>query len=93
MRMGYGDDDDPSSVDLVHDAEWIATKQVSSSVMIKRWPNLWLFRDRQLSRIEFGIEAERRGGTPLGVPPCTRLGVLESLGEVLKISRHPGQPV
>lgn len=91
--MCYGDDDHSTSVDLVHDAEWIATKQVPSCAMLKRRPGLWLFRDRQLSRSEFGIEPESRRRTALGVPPCTRFGFLESLGEVFKIARHPGQPV
>lgn len=91
--MSHCHDDDAPGFNLVHDTERIPPEQIPACPVFERCPCVRLFRDSQFRSVEFSIEAESSSGTPLGVPASARLGFFESLGEILKVARHLGQPV
>ena len=92
MSVGYRDDDNAARLNVVHDAERVAAQKISTSAVIERWPSFGLFQDRPFGSLKLDVETLRGRRTSLRVPASARLGLFQSLGEVVKIECHPELP-
>ena len=79
MGVCHCDDQNPTGLDVVNNAEGITSKQVPSGPLLESGPCVRELHDRGFGGVHFLAETCGRSSATFGVPPRRRLRFLERL--------------